>query len=116
MNRRFQLFSLALAVAAMTACNESGGTSDPVFCELTVSSVLQSGADLVATGVFTGGQPIITLGSTVIAATNYTNSTATFDLTGVTPGTYTVKWSVSCDDSNTTGAVDGSKVKSITIH
>jgi hypothetical protein len=117
MKRRVPSLTFAVAVVAFAACNEGPGSPDPVFCEAIISSALQSGATLVATGNFSGGQPIVSLGQTItIPASNYTESSASFDLTGVPPGTYNVTWSVSCDENAGKGPIDGSKVKSITIH
>ena len=117
MNHRIPLCTAAAAAIAAAACSkEATGSSEPVFCEATVDNLLQSGTDLVATGTFDGGQPIISLGQTVVLqATNYTGSTATFDLTGVPPGTYSVKLDVSCDQGSSRGTVK-TNVASITIH
>jgi hypothetical protein len=119
MNRRVLIFPSALAVLAIAACNDSNEMQPPdvVACEATILSFLQSGTTLLATGQFDGGQPIISLGQTItLPATDYTSTSATFDLTGVPPGTYTVKLDVSCDEHTAKGPIDGSKVPSVTIH
>ena len=97
-----RMVAVAVAVAlGVAACSDSMTGADD--CNGGVSTAVQEGNTIKATGAFNGGQPVINLTLngqiTELAATTYDEEQATFDIGDLDPGTYTVKWFISCFDT-----------------
>lgn len=82
-------------------------------CSGSVSTATQQGTTVNVTGHFSGGQPIMRLTQNGVdqqyPANNYDNGTASFNVSSVAKGTYTVTWILSCDNA------DGEVVMTSTI-
>ena len=101
MRHSLQALLLGAALAGMSCHSDdtlAGG------CSGSVASETQQGNTINATGSFKGGQPIMRLTQNgvnrQIPAGNYNNGSASFDITGVAKGTYTVTWILSCDNGD----------------
>lgn len=105
------------AVLTLAGCSESATMAEN--CGGSVASAAVDGSTLTAAGTFNNGQPIVELSMGDAhhdyPATDYNNTSATFDLTGLPAGTYTVSWLISCNEGGEQ-TLNGSKVTSITIH
>jgi hypothetical protein len=113
-SRHSWIVAVAVSAVALAACSDNSVNNLPK-CAAFIDSAAQQGAELVVQGEFIGGQPVINLGSTItLIADNYDNNSATFDLSHVPAGTYSVSVDISCDDP-TAKPTKGTAVKSITI-
>lgn len=108
---------LTAAAAGLIGCGSETTLSDP-DCGGSVTSASVQGKTVSAAGSFKGGQPIIvfSMGGTnhVYPASDYGTSSATFDVTGLPAGMYSVTWEISCDNGGEQN-LNGSKVTSLTI-
>lgn len=115
--RKAVLGMLGAVTLVLTACPADENLADP-NCQGTVDSARLEGRTLQVSGEFVGGQPIIELSKggskQVIPAGEYLRDNATFDLSGLSPGTYSVQWVISCNEGGQQ-TMDGRKVTSLTI-
>jgi len=112
---RIRATTLVFAALSLAACNDSNTTE----CGGSVSGALQDGTELHVGGQFNNGQPVLTLTKSgsphILVASDYNNSGATFDLTGLAPGIYTATWEISCNEGGLK-SLDGSKVPTVTVN
>ena len=91
------LWIVALGLA-VSGCEDSVTGGDE--CGGGVNTAVQQGTTIKATGSWYGGQPVINLTLnghiTELAATTYDEEQATFTIGDLDPGTYEVKWFISC--------------------
>jgi hypothetical protein len=89
-----------LVVAALTVASCDDDDTLPGGCSGHVASQIQNGNKIQILGSFADGQPIMRLTkngvNNEIAATDYDDVGAEFDITGVAKGTYTATWILSC--------------------
>ena len=114
MRTRLLMIPAALALAALSVSCSGSDSTVSGGCSGKVTSESQSGKTVTINGNFASGQPIMELsqnGNRIATevAVNYTSGQATFDVTGLATGTYTVQWVISCFNE------DGEVVMSSTI-
>ncbi len=103
--------SLLVLVTMLTVFSAGCKTSEAPKCDGKVTGIMQTDGSWTATGNFSGGQPIVQLlvgdKTQEVAASDYTSSSATFDLGNIPSGTYDLLWLLSCDDGSGQTGING---------